>query len=166
MNLNNKFKKIASFICIIGVLITSNISALAADIPSNITSGEATSISNIGEKSNTKMLRAADVSGVAAVKLNAIGSGLVDADWSVIMSKGLLTNINMTLTIKHGFLYLSSTDYPIWRKANWTKAEYGVEQSSWDVGTKLKCDLNGTIEVNGQFDYPVNTFDYGVTTVK
>ena len=57
-------------------------------------------------------------------------------------------------------------NYKIRRKANWTSAEYGSVQTKWKKGTKLKSDLNGTIEVEGVYDYPVNSVDYGTTTVK
>lgn len=154
-------KKFTSIICIfISILMLTTVTVLAAT--PDLENSNAVSTATINSNSNNKFTP----SGVATVKLYAIGSGLVDADWSVVMSKGLLTTIDLNIYLLYGPLYQNSRKCEVLRFTNWTSEEYGSVQTSWDVGTKLKTDMTGTIEVNGMYDYPISSFDYGVTTVK
>lgn len=162
-----KFKRVIASICAVMMIMSTFAATTVAATPKEQEQIEAISEADIAVANALPTpVAKAQHAGAATIELHAIGAGLVDADWSVVMSKGLLTNINMVLSIKHGFLFLDKDNYKIRRKANWTSAEYGSVQTKWKKGTKLKSDLNGTIEVEGLYDYPVNSVDYGTTTVK
>lgn len=172
-------KKTVIFICVLAIIISgSSISFAKSNNDANdknevnydqvevSTSGKIETSIDDSNKSST--VTPSGVSGACTLTLIAIGSGLLDCDWSIFMSTHLISNISGLIELDYGLFDLGKYYLDVERDVPvWNHLQVGTEQTSFFTpGTAVDGEFYGTVTLNGVLDYPFATPETANVTVQ
>lgn len=136
-------------------------------IQENVMDNEAMATGIIGEEDSKIITKSVSPKGACTLVIRAIGSGLLDCEWSIFMSTHKISYIGGLIGLDYYNGSSSRRTLDVTRHVSvWRNQQEGVEQTSFSPGTYVSGEFFGTVTLNATIDYPFSTYATRTVTIE